>query len=507
MSDQANVPNLAAMVRQFWAAHTAVQLNGPLVVGVSGGADSLSLLHALTTTAVVPLSQLTAVYVHHGLRPEADDEAQFVRTTAHAWGVTGRVKYTDTPDLVERTGYSVEEAARIGRYTALLAVAREVGAQALVVAHTADDQAETVLMHLMRGSGVAGLRGMQPLSRLPATLSDGQGEMWVARPFLSVWRTMITAYCRTHGLTPRQDASNQDTTFFRNALRHDLLPYLKRFSPRIKERLHHTADIMTAEDAVLANLTTEAWHNVLVAEGTGWVRFSRRAWSPLAVAVQRRLLRRAVQRVSPVALRDVGFATLEQARHLWLLGQVGQQATLPGAVQAVVGYDTVWLRTPTAVVPPEQNGPQVNTAVLQRLPVPGRLPLADGWRLTAVKVATDTLPDLSEIGAYEAYLAVPPTDALGVRGRQPGERFAPLGLAGHTVKLKEMMIDRKIPAVLRARWPLVTTADGDEVLWVVGQAQAESTAVRSYPPLPATAVLKLTVEPPDKPASTEEKER
>ncbi|MCA9979499.1 MAG: tRNA lysidine(34) synthetase TilS, partial [Anaerolineales bacterium] len=214
LTEQNDIP---AVLKQFWERHAGdTPLRGRMVVGVSGGADSLALLHGLKTTTAVSTQQLTAVYVNHGLRPEAPQEAQFVTNIAQAWGIAVQVRPVDV-DTAVLTNHSLEEAARLLRYRALVACAREVGANAILVAHTADDQAETVLMHLLRGSGLRGLRGMRPISPLPRSLSDGRGPLWVVRPMLAVWRKDIEAYCLHEGLTPVEDASNQDTAYFRNA--------------------------------------------------------------------------------------------------------------------------------------------------------------------------------------------------------------------------------------------------------------------------------------------------
>ncbi len=489
---------LQSVMRRFWAdqAHEAC-LGGRLVVGVSGGADSLSLWHVLKTTAVVAPDLLTAVYVHHNLRPEADDEAQFVLNTAQAWGLSARVWRVDAPALVKSHGYSVEEAARLLRYEALVAVAREVGATCLLVAHTADDQAETVLMHLLRGSGMAGLRGMQPLSPLPESLGDGGDPLWVARPFLGVWRATIEAYCLVNGLTPVQDISNEDRIFLRNAVRHELLPHLAQYNPQIKSQLHHTAVILTAEDALLDELTQQAEAQLVVAEGAGWVRWQSAGWRAQSLAVQRRLLRQAWQMAGTETGQTLGFGSLEQARQLLAHGRVGQEAILPSGVRAVVGYETLLVASDTAVVPPEVAGPQLRPSPDQPvpLPVPGRVALADGWQLTAEFWTAAERPTPAQLTAspHEVYLAVSSnrvatdTAVWQVRGRLAGERFTPLGMAGHEVKLKEMMINRKIPAQLRDQWPLLVDEAG--ILWLVGVAQAERTAVRPE----SQAIVKVTL--------------
>jgi tRNA(Ile)-lysidine synthase len=484
--------DLREALARFWSARQMEgRLSGKLVVGVSGGADSLALLHLLVATAVSPLEHLTAVYVDHGLRDEAGREAQFVVTTAEAWGVSALISHVDTRHIMAELGLSLETAARFGRYRALVEVARHIGAETLVVAHTADDQAETVLMHLLRGSGLAGLRGMLPLSQLSADLSDGREPIWVARPLLGVWREQIELYCQAVGLTPVQDETNRDLAFTRNAIRHQVMPYLAQFNPHIKERLGHTAEIVAADYAVLDGLTADVWRETTTAVGEGWVRFNRTSWCSQPVALQRRLLRRAIAQVTAVpVVRDVNFATLEQAREHFLTGTVGGEAPLPQRIRAVIEYETLLIAHPFAEVPEVLVAPQLASASEQTMLVPGETLLADGWRLQAEWV--DRSHVSLDTGSHEAFLALAPRTVLRLRGRLAGERFTPLGMTKHTVKLKDLMIDRKIPAGLRARWPLVVDDEG--VLWVVGHNQAERTAVRPDSP----TVLKLTLWAPAK---------
>ena len=224
-----------------------------VVVGVSGGPDSLCLLHLLRRLAPELRLWLHVAHLHHGLRgAEADADAAFVAELADCWGLPCTVGRIDVAALAREAGLSLEEAARQARYRFLAEVAEAGGASTLSVGHNADDQAETVLMHFLRGSGAAGLRGMLPRTPLddyrlfPAEdgdLGDSLSlsgprvavspRLHLVRPLLAIPRTDIESYCAEYRLAPRFDRSNEDTTFFRNRLRHELLPILAAVAPSL----------------------------------------------------------------------------------------------------------------------------------------------------------------------------------------------------------------------------------------------------------------------------------
>jgi tRNA(Ile)-lysidine synthase len=258
---------LAEVVRGGWDGGW-----GAVVVGVSGGVDSLSLWRVLWDTAVCPREKITAVYIHHQLRPEADQEAEFILDIAQTWGARALVRQVAVPDMVQTHGYTIEEAARLGRYRALAGVAREVGAPVVAVGHTADDQAETVLMRWLRGSGLTGLQGMRPRMWWAddAEGQEGQAGVWVTRPWLHIWRTQLEDYVKLVGLEPCHDNSNQDMRFFRNRVRQEVLPFLAQYNPQIRPQLAQLAELVAGDEALLVGLTEQAWEQCGHGRG-GWL--------------------------------------------------------------------------------------------------------------------------------------------------------------------------------------------------------------------------------------------
>lgn len=429
-----------------------------LVVGVSGGPDSLCLLDVLHRLAVDWRLHLHVAHLNHGLRPEAAAEADGVRAGAEAYGWPFHTETVDVRAQAAEHQQSIEEAARHCRYEFLGRVASAVGAGGIAVAHTADDQAETVLMHFLRGSGLAGLRGMLPKSNL----GGGTGEanlqaapFPVIRPLLSVTRVEVEAYCAERGLHPVQDPSNADTTFFRNRLRHDLLPELAAYNPNIRAVLNRTAEVAAGEYELLERVLADDWKRVVQAEGLA-IEFRRERWLALTLPEQRLLLRRAIHRLRAEE-RDVDFAPLDQAvrfthragpgRSCEVLAGLRLKVTAEALILHDEAYQPVRADLPRLVNGGLAMGWRFEKETLAAAPVTPLEPLADHWQ---VFVDADHAP------AGQLYL----------RTRWPGDRFQPLGMDGHSLKLSDFFINLKIDEGLRDGWPLVVC--GDDIVWVAG---------------------------------------
>lgn len=424
--------------------------NATWVVGVSGGADSLALLHALA--AQMPPKRLIVAHLNHGWRDEADDDAEFVRQTAVSLHIPVHIQKLDS------TTPATEEAGRNARYRFFADIARQHGATIVAVAHNADDQAETVLMRLLRGTGTAGLRGMQPIAPLPI---DGADDITLVRPLLRTSRADIEAYCQQHNLHPRQDESNTDTAYLRNRIRHDLLPLLAEYNPQIKNCLQQTAVIATADYDLLQTIAASAWAEIEVEQGEGWLSFSRELWEKRPLSIRRLLLRRAAAALRP-ELPNASFALFEQARLLIEDGQTGAQADLSADLRLTLSYDRVQLTVAGVTIP--HRAPQL-LADAEVVLKNGRFPLADGWMLQV-----EQRPRAGNLGRWEMEIATS-SAPLMMRPRRAGERFQPLGLNGRSQSIKKAMINHKIEARLRARWPIIATSE--HPLWIAGCCQDE----------------------------------
>jgi tRNA(Ile)-lysidine synthase len=422
-------------------------------------------------------------HLHHGARgAEADGDAEFVASLAAAWGLAVTVERQDVPALARAHGLAFEEAARRVRYAFLARVAEKADAHKIAVGHNADDQAETVLMHLLRGAGPAGLRGMLPLAPLTdyrllqPFLHQPAASISIIRPLLEVPRSEIERYCADHGLTPRFDRSNLDTTYFRNRLRHELLPLLESYNPNVRARLCHTAAVVAADYELLTQLREQAWASVVQEERKAAIRFDRAGWQALPVALQRATIRQATYRLRR-SLRDVEFAHVEHARQVGLRGDTGAQATLPMGLALTVGYDTLTIGDAGDAGPPPDEPMLWRTDPLA-VQVPGTTPLPRSrWALQAeVLDEWDAHQVAANPDPWTAYFdldALP--GPLALRPRRRGDRFRPQGMAGHRVKLSAFLINLKVPRAWRDHVPLL--AAGDEVVWVCGLRIGEGVTV------------------------------
>lgn len=320
---------------------------GLLLVAVSGGQDSSCLLHALSRVVLRLGGRVAAAHVNHRLRgAESDADEAAAGALAEAVGVPFVVRAVDVEQYARTHRLGLEEAARSARYQALLAEAARTGAWALATGHTANDLAETLLINILRGTGLAGLGSIQPLQQLDPSLlgppipeyseSVGQasaGSQRVVRPLLSVGREVTARYCREAGIQARLDVTNLDPRFLRNRIRHHLLPLLRTYNPSIVDALVRTARIAADEDAQLEALTEHTWPKVVQVMSDQEMAVTWEHWSTCSPALQRRLLRRARRLLS--GRLGGSFEALEAARQLLAERSAGRRADLGHGVWLV----------------------------------------------------------------------------------------------------------------------------------------------------------------------------
>jgi tRNA(Ile)-lysidine synthase len=457
-----------------------------VVVGVSGGPDSLCLLHLLWTQREKLGIRVHAAHLNHLIRgADADADAQFVSDQAARWGVPCTVEARNVPAVARQRGLAIEEAARRVRYVYLAQVACQVGATRIAVGHNADDQSETVLMHWLRGAGLAGLRGMLPATRMtslrllgedagPCSISPDEAQnLWLIRPLLETPRAQIEEYCRRHSLTPRFDRSNLDTTLYRNKLRHELLPYLERaFKPGLNEILRRSARVIRDDYDLLCAARDRAWTEIVRHSTSHALVLDRERWQALHPSLQRATLRYAVQHLRRT-LRDVNYVHTEAATRVARQGAVGSQATLPKGVVLTIGYSTLtvadsgWTPSPDF---PALSTKRAGSPERISLAVPGTTSLGN-QTVVEIQIASHDTIDADWQHNTDPWRAYLDADVLGqelyVRRRQAGDRFRPLGLGGQHKLVSDLMINAKIPAWWRDRVPLLVRAD-DTVMWVCG---------------------------------------
>jgi len=433
----------------------------PVLVGVSGGPDSLCLLGILHAAGY----PLIVAHFNHQLRPEAAEEASAVSAVAARLGLPFVSDSADVQLHAREHSLSVEEAARNLRYRFLFAAAQQYAAQAVAVGHTADDQVETVLMHFLRGAGLPGLKGMEYRSFLPVF----DPQIALVRPLLGLWRTDTVTYCQAHNLEAHIDASNADQAYFRNRLRHTLIPELKKYNPRFKESVLRTAQALQSDHAALQEVLEQAWKAVLLETGAGWVAFDQPGLAKLSNGLRRNLIRRAGERLQPEN-RDFGFDGLERAA-VFAACPTAMQIDFINGLFLFCEQGKIYLATYAAELP-FMEWPQVKQplAISYQLLVEDSQPLelGNGWVLVAEELARAGETWKLNDDNWSAWLDADqlPETSLVIRPRQPGDVFHPLGMRGQKIKVQDFFINVKIPRRARLKWPLVCV--GEQVAWVPG---------------------------------------
>ena len=458
------------MLSKIQSALTSLLAPGEsLLAGVSGGADSVALLDVLVEGGWRP----HVCHLNHKLRgADSDADAEFVGELAGKYGllctigsIFGHVGGVFNPGRSRLQTAPTEETLRQARFEFFESVAQRTGIKTLALAHTADDQVETFLLRLLRGAGVPGLVGIWPERRI--------GSLRVVRPLLRVTRDEVLEYLKARGLSWREDASNTDTRFTRNRIRHQLLPLLEReFNPAIREVLLRTAEILRDEDELLEKLLEGRASTWPDPERTCRSRFLQiQALRDQPVAVQRRLLRFWLGVEDELGSR-FSFDQIEAVRELAAHESPSGEVHLPDDLVVYREYE--WLRTakrrelqPVQGQWPVKPDGETKIAELGVLLVSSSVvgaassprPVATGMSL------------LQEGRSEECFDA----DALGVapfvRTWQKGDRFQPLGMSGEK-KVQDFFVDEKVPRLNRGRVPLLCATDG-RIAWVVGFRIAE----------------------------------
>ena len=408
-----------------------------LLVAVSGGVDSVVLLHALQSVSVQLELTLEVAHLDHQIRPESTSDADFVRNLCREWGITCHIDICDVPALAEQDKISLEMAGRNTRREFLQRIAEQVNAQQIVFAHHRDDQVETFMLRLLRGSGQSGLTAMRVL----------QGFWW--RPLLNCSREQILAYARQHQLNWVEDKSNSDPAFLRNRLRTQIIPQLLDINPQFTARIVVLTQQFQLEENYWQEQVEQQFEDLVVSRNDG-LRLDRAALLKIHPALRIRILREALRQIRG-DLQRIEAVHLQAIENL-LTGQRSQaQLDLPGCWVAR-RYQTLWIR---------DVAPELPKPFDLLLPIPGELELPDG-RILRTSIQSELEGESSHTTEYSlAGLELP----LRIRSWKAGDRFEPLGMGGHK-RLKQYFSDNRVESEARLQAPLLV--NGEEILWIAG---------------------------------------
>jgi len=474
-NDPRNDP-LVRAVEQTLLDYRMVQPGERVLVGFSGGPDSTAALLCLHHLAAKHSLVLGAAHLNHGLRgARAAADARHAAAAAAALGIPCVVETHSVEAFRQAHRVSIEEAAREVRYGFLRRVALAEGYTHIALGHHRDDEAESILMRLLRGSGPLGLAGIAPVRRLP-----GGDPLTVIRPLIRATRSDIMAFLQRRQAAFVLDESNADLSLLRNRIRHHLLPLLKRdYNRALGEGLSRLARLLRDEEDWLGEVTRETLASLTLVDHGTFLVLDRRGFSACPPGLQRRVLRAVVARCRG-SLRRLGFAALEAARELAVRGPNQGACDLPGGlVVRGRGYRIEVQRLSYRRGEGRRSGPVgPPTDFAYWIPETGRYSIAEsGMTLTFSLPASGPEKPVHETGQKTAFFDMEQLRfPLLVRNFRPGDRLAPLGLNG-TQKVKKVFIDRKIPREDRPRYPLLLC--GDQILWIVGLRQSEYAKVKS----------------------------
>ncbi|MGE5557729.1 MAG: tRNA lysidine(34) synthetase TilS [Bacillota bacterium] len=441
-------------VYAFCREHHLFKDGDTVVAGISGGVDSVALAHFLFKS---PFKlNLIASHVNYGLRgQESIKDEEFVKRTAEAWGLPVRVERVPARYWKDNAGLTKQEAARNYRYHFFLSLAKELKADGIAVGHHRDDQAETVLWRMLRGSGLDGLAGMMPRR------ADG-----VVRPFLCVGKEEIIAYAGRHGLEWREDQSNRENTYNRNRIRNQLLPFLvEQYNPRIKEFL--------AELAGDLQLARKFWEEEVrswldkYGEGTeADFAWPCRPFLMLPLFLQLELMREIYVRKTGVTLPR---AVAVSAGKFLIKARDGESLELPGGLEIYREQGDFHLgrRESDRIPDAEWEIPMGGSLEAEELP----------WKITSLVIPAGSVPAavIKSAPAHMAYFDLEKMrkeEGIRVRPWRPGDKFRPLGMMGRHKKVQDLLVDRKISPADKER--TLVFINGDEIIWVAGIQVSDS---------------------------------
>ena len=468
--------SLLESIAETIATHDLLPAGSRVLVAVSGGADSVALLDALHRLAPLHRWHLHVGHVNHQLRgAESEADAAFVARLAAGAGLPCTLRTVDVA-RAQQDNASPENTARRLRYRLLARIARDVGARCIALAHHQDDQAETVLLHLLRGSGLGGLAGMRYASPL-LIASDAEASprhaantatvcgaahrqadqtITLIRPLLNVSRADIRAYCARRSLQFREDSTNGTTAPQRNWLRHKVLPLLKTRYPAAARTLARAAHVLEEDYAYLTELA-EDWLRRHARQCTDGLLLSHADWRTLPASLQTAVLRCAMGRVAG-HIQGLEHAHIAHARDILREGRIGVGPPLPGDLVCRAEQDGIWighrsLQKPFASI---------------TLSIPGRTAIAPlGCSIYAALVDSCKKDFIRGSADGDGWLdSAQVQGPLSVRTRQSGDGFIPLGMTG-AKKLQDFLVDARVPARLRDRLPLVVSEE-NTIVWVAG---------------------------------------
>jgi tRNA(Ile)-lysidine synthase len=456
--------SLSKQVELVLRSHLGIALKDSFVLGVSGGADSMALLNEIVNQGYSPI----VAHLNHNLRAKSEEDAKFVEGQAKSRKLSFVVNHIDINELAKGSQKNIEALSRRMRYEFLFSTAEESKAKAVLVGHHANDQIETLLMHLLRGSGPEGLAGMFSIS----TPNEWNQTIPLVRPLLPLFRSEIEDYCKLHNVEFVTDESNADTNFTRNAIRHELMPELEKFNPNVAEVLLTTQRILGDENQFLNSLVESNWTDIIIVREEHRLVIKRNSWEKLPLVIKRRMVRKIVQSLE-VDLAKLDFRQIEILINWGQTSKVNDRLLWIADIEVLIEGNQIIFQQ---VGKNEMEVPQIQSTHMISLGEPISINLGLDWLFRGqANIASEKEIDFSQ-DRYSIACDLGKFEELQLRPRLPGDRFQPLGMTDGSMKLSDFMINEKIPERARENWPVL--ASENSILWIPGFQLAESVRVR-----------------------------
>jgi tRNA(Ile)-lysidine synthase len=410
-----------------------------IVVGLSGGPDSVCMLHILNSLRQLYDIRLYAVHLNHMIRgEEADRDEQYAREFSNQLGIPFISRSIDVPSFAAEHQMSEEEAGRYQRYKLFEEIAQKVGAKRIAIAHNMNDQAETVIMHFLRGSGISGMGGIRPI----------RAGRYI-RPLIYCTREEIEAYCSEQGLSPMHDSTNSEDIYARNKLRLELMPYLQNnFNPNIIECISKAADLARQDDDYLNSRALIELEKIKKKDGISVSEFNL-----LHISIKRRIIRLVIEKAKG-SLDNIESKHIEDCIDIISKGRTGKCISLPDGVICRIQYDCFQILKRNIIEDFQYSLPDSGIVYVNE---------ADMMVSTRLFRKKDGQFFDDRFIKYFDYDKI--GNGLIIRNRRNGDYICPKGMKG-TKKLKDYFIDKKVPSDKRQSALII--AAGSEVLWLIG---------------------------------------